>query len=185
MPGLRDESNSSQVFRRGCKHVSLSRDQRSAKRRIQKVFLRNFPGGNLPDIWARITGLAVESADPLPRQGLLRSRSANGQARHRRLTFLNSRGMPLRIQPSYESVLNFMRVAQNIALVEVQYICKVVHASHVTVNNAWFDHVLPLLAEELPVEDLFKRRRANFHRSVQSLAMVGLFKASPFTNRSV
>src|SRR5208282_4067126 len=67
----------------------------------------------------------------------------------------------LRIEPIDDSVLNFIGVHQNVALVETDDLAEVVDASLVAIGNARLDRMLQDVAEELAIKDLPERRRPN------------------------
>ena len=60
MPCLSYKSDARQVFRAG-EHVAASRNQRAAKRRIEKIFLRNLPGRDLLCFRTLSAGLILNS----------------------------------------------------------------------------------------------------------------------------
>src|ERR1700757_1939928 len=95
----------------------------------------------------------------LPRYRLFGSSGSDRQTRHGGLAFLNGRWIPLGIQTRYESILDFVRVAQDVPFVEVQKICKVIDSGDVTVLNSRLDHMLPFSAQEFLIENLLERGR--------------------------
>src|SRR5215469_8882498 len=81
--------------------------------------------------------------------------------------------MPFGIQARDQSVLNFVRVAENIAVVKVQNTCEVLHARDISVYDAGFNDVFPLASQELPIENSFQSGRAQFHGSLEGFAVGG------------
>ena len=82
--------------------------------------------------------------------------------------------MPLGVQTRYESILDFVCVAQDVPFVEVQKIRKVIDSGHVAVLNSRLDHMLPFSAQELLIENLFQPRRTYLHGSLKRLAVRGV-----------
>src|ERR1700719_2185041 len=79
--------------------------------------------------------------------------------------------MALGVQTRYESILDFVGVAQNVALVEVQKIGEVIDSRDVAVFDSRFDDMLPFPAQEFLVEDLFERGRTYLHGRLQRLTV--------------
>ena len=48
-----------------------------------------------------------------------------------------------------------MGIGENVALIELQNICKVVYSGHESVYRAWLDDVLPLSPQEFFIENAF------------------------------
>ncbi len=124
MPRLGDEGDAGQIFCGG-EDVALSGDQRSAEGRdrgnisaqtSQVATSRTSGAGN--------AGLVLQIADALPGNGLFRRGGADREAGHGRFALLNCRRRLLRVEPGHESVFDFVGVAQNVALVEVQNIAR-------------------------------------------------------------
>ena len=109
-----------------------------------------------------------------PGDGLLRCSGADRQARHGLFAFLICDDGRFRVEAGHESVFDFVGVAQDVALVEVEHIREIVHAGHEPVDGSRFDDVLPLPSQKLLVEDLLQNWRAHFHRGFQGLAVGGI-----------
>ena len=64
----------------------------------------------------------------------------------------------LGVEAGHESVFDLVRIAEQVALVEVENVGEIVYAGDQAVDGARFDHVLPLAAQEFLVEDFLQRR---------------------------
>ena len=138
----------------------------------------NFPGDDFPGFGPGAAGLVVDSAEVLPRNRLFRRGGADRQAPHRRFATAGWRRRRWRsfgVEPGHKAVFHFVRIAQNVPLVEVQYIREIVHPCHVTVYNPRFNDMLPLPPKEFLVEYFLQHRRAHFHRRFQGLAVGRIF----------
>src|SRR5437016_9784635 len=116
----------------------------------------------------------------LPRNVAWRRCSADNECRHSfRRALLWLRRHSLRIETIDQRVLNFVRVAENVAIIETQYLGEVFHPGHVRVVYAWLDYVFPLPAQEFSIEYAIKCRRARFERRLQRLPIDGLGQCGP------
>src|ERR1700722_12684120 len=173
MTRLSDEGYAGQIFSGG-KDVALPSYNGSAEGGIEEIFLLHFPCGYFPGLRTRSARLIVEVADALPGDELFRRGGADCKTSHGSIALLNlRRGRGLRVEPGDESVLHFVRVAQDVALVEVQDIGEVVYTGHGAIDDLGFDGMLPLPAQKFPVEYFLQNRRPYFHRGFHSLAVGG------------
>ena len=66
----------------------------------------------------------------------------------------------MEIQAIDDAVFHFVRIGQNVALVEANDLAEVVDAGLIAVDRVRFDRVLQHAAEGLVVEDARQRRRS-------------------------
>src|SRR5580700_3675526 len=119
MPRFGDEGNPGEILGSG-KNVALAWDQRPAKSWVEKIFLRQLPGRDFPRLGRRQAALGLQVIGSLPGNNLLRRGGAHREAGHGSFTVWSFRGRRmLRVEASHESVFNLVRVAQNVALVEL------------------------------------------------------------------
>src|ERR1051325_2310465 len=129
MTWLGDEGNAGEVLG-GSEHISLTGDQGSAKSWIEEVLLGDFPRCDFTHFRGRETRFVLDSGWPLPWNGLFWCGRAHRQSGHRDVAVLDGRWLALAVQAGDKSVLHFVRIAQNIALIKVENIGEVVHSGH-------------------------------------------------------
>src|ERR1700691_193728 len=173
MARLGDKSDSGEVGR-GREHIALPRNQSAAKRRIQEVFLRQFPGKHFTHLRSRLARRIFEYAGMLPGDDRLRRRPSDGESLHDGTAILRLVGCPLGIETRDEAVLHLMGIGEDVAFVEFDNVLEIVHASDEAIHSPRLNHVLPLSSEEFLVEDALQRWWAQFDSRVQGLAVGGV-----------
>src|SRR5580698_11297000 len=152
MTRLSRKSETGQLFGRG-KNIALPGHERSTERGVKKVFLLELPGRHFTHRRKMNACLILQRVDVLPWHALLGRSGSNGNPGHGEIAFPSRGRRPLRIQSSYETILNFVRIAQKVALIEVQHVGKIIDTSHEPVNGARLDHMLPLTAQKIFIEN--------------------------------
>src|SRR5579872_4219809 len=162
----------------GSQHVGLTGDDGAAEGRIEKVFLRDFPSGDLTSLRGGGTGehrvgffLFLTRAAEINvlvghagKRGDTRSQAAPG----------NVRGGAFGVETSDEAVLHLVGIAQHVAIVKTHKAVEIVYPGHVAVNHARLDDVLELLAEDFTLKDLFEGGRTKLEAALESFAVDGI-----------
>src|SRR5215471_909130 len=71
-----------------------------------------------------------------------------------------------------------MRVTQDVTIIEVKHVEKVIHTGDVAIHNPGLNHVLPLPSQDLPVEHSFQPRRPDLDGTFERLPIdrVGFYR---------
>src|ERR1700733_15609517 len=104
MPRLSSERDARQIFG-GRKDVTLSGDQGSAERGIEKIFLVDLPGNHLLGVWAGGARRVIETAGALPGNSLFGRSRTHSQTSHRLIApLVGLRRSSFRVEPGHEAV---------------------------------------------------------------------------------
>src|ERR1035437_5331915 len=164
---LREKRNDGEIYG-AVEHVTLTGHQCSAKSWVEKILLCDLPG----DDFTRRTLLVIASIGYRPSGLLGREFFLLGKKRvFRMLKAFRRRPRFLREQPVDHAVFHFVRVGQNIALVEAEDLAEVLDARLVAIDHPRFDRVLHHVAKEFAIEDLRYRWWPDLHGPGENIAV--------------
>jgi len=118
----------------------------------RKYFCSSFPGYDLAHLRPGLTRWTRQRIRVLPRNRRLRRCAAHRESGHNFAAIFRLIRRTLGIEAGHEAVFDFVRVREDVAIIEFKDVSEVVYSGYKAVNGAWLDDVLPFPAQELLVD---------------------------------
>ena len=97
---------------------------------------------------------------------------AHRERRHNFAAILRLIRRTLGIKACNKSILDFMSIRKDVALVEFQDVSEVVHSGHKAIDRARFDYMLPLSFQETPCRRLARALAAAIPRTASTCVAI-------------